>query len=150
MLSHPLVIEINAFTPFELILVGDMSPYVSSFDKITLTADFPSSTSFSRFGRSLYASGPTTISTIFSSSKNLCFNLSAIHPNTPTFTFEFFRLTLLNFSNLFLTVSSAFSLIEHVLTNIKSAKYISFVVLYPFSERIDATISLSLKFMAQP
>ena len=52
--------------------------------------------------------------------------------------------------HLFRTVNSAFSLIEHVLTNIKSALYISLDVLYPFFERMDATISLSLKFIAHP
>ncbi len=33
MLSHPLVIETKALTLFEFILIGDMSLYVSFFDK---------------------------------------------------------------------------------------------------------------------
>ena len=75
------------------------------------------------------ASGPTTKSTSFSSSKNFSFNLSAIHPKTPTtilgltdFLIELYT------CNLFLTVCSALSLIEHVFTKTKSASLISFVV----------------------
>ena len=120
MLSHPLVIETKAFMPFVLNLLGLISAYVSSFDSRTFTASFPNSTSFNKFGRSLYASGPTTKSTIFSSTKNFSFNLSAMHPSTPTFKFFLFFLIALILSSFFLTVNSAFSLIEHVLSKIKS------------------------------
>ena len=49
--------------------------------------------------------------------------------------------------NLFLTVCSAFSLIEQVFNNIKSASLISFVGLYPSFVTIEATTSLSAKFI---
>ena len=96
---------------------------------------------------SLYASGPTTKSTIFSSSRNLDFNLSAIHPKTPTFKLLLFLFSLLKLSSLFLTVVSAFSLIEHVFNNIKSASFKLVVESYPSLLIIEATTSLSAKFI---
>ena len=147
MLSHPLVIETKAVTPLEASLTGLISPYVSSLESNTLTAFLPSFTSSKRFGMSLYASGPTTKSTIFSSSRNLDFNLSAIHPKTPTFKLLLFLFSLLKLSSLFLTVVSAFSLIEHVFNNIKSASFKLVVESYPSLLIIEATTSLSAKFI---
>ena len=114
-------------------------------DSNTFIALSPFSTSSIKFGKSLYASGPTTKSTIFSSSINLSFNLSAIQPNIPIFTCLFIFFMELKVFNLFLMVSSAFSLIEQVFSRIKSAFFIVLVVLYPFLDNTDATISLSLK-----
>ena len=146
-LSQPRVMDTKAVTPLDCKRTGRISPYVSSLERITLTASRPSSTSLTKLGRSLYASGPATRSTIFSSSKNFDFKRSAIQPNTPTFRFGLLFLTLLNCSNRFRTVCSAFSRIEQVLTRTKSACLRSFVVEYPASARIEATISLSEKFI---
>ena len=128
MLSHPLVIDTKAVTPFFINRVGLISAYVSSKERNTLIAFFPSFTCCNNNGRSLYASGPTTRSTNFSSSKKRFFNLSAMHPKTPTIIFLFFLFLIeLKYSSLFLVVCSAFSLIEHVLIKTKSACSISFV-----------------------
>ena len=70
--------------------------------------------------------------------------------NIPIFTCLFIFFMELKVFNLFLMVSSAFSLIEQVFSRIKSAFVIVFVVLYPFLDNTDATISLSLKFIAHP
>ena len=147
-LSQPLVIDTKAVTPLLPNLTGLMSAYVSSLDKITFTAFLPSFASFIKLGRSLYESGPTTMSTNFSSSKNFSFKRSAIQPNTPTIIegFDVFLIELYS-SNLFLTVCSALSLIEQVLTKTKSAFVISFVVLKFSFIKIEATTSLSAKFI---
>ena len=61
-----------------------MFSYVSSNERIVLT-DFSllSLTLDIKFGRSLYESGPATMSTIFSSLRSFSFNLSAIQPRIP-------------------------------------------------------------------
>ena len=90
------------------------------------------------------------MSTIFSSSKSLSFNLSAIQPRTPTFKWGLDFFTLLYSVSLLRIVCSALSLIEHVFTSTKSASSNVWVVLKPSVASIEATISLSEKFMAQP
>ena len=75
----------NAVIPLELILTGSIFSYVSSSESMVfIDFSFLYITFLTRLGRSLYASGPATISTIFSSFSNLSFNLSAIHPSIPT------------------------------------------------------------------
>ena len=120
------MIEIKADTPLLSSLTGLMSAYVSSLDKSTLTLLCPSSTSTSNRGRSLYASGPTTRSTNFSSSRRLSFIRSAIHPNIPIIKLGLLFFSALNDFNRFLTVDSAFSLIEQVFNRIRldSSKFL--------------------------
>ena len=72
-----------------------------------------------------------------------------MHPKTPI-NVPFFLFVALNSVKRFLMVSSAFSLIEQVLINIKSASSKFLVAPKPSVCNIDATISLSLKFIAQP
>src|SRR5690606_34691539 len=121
MLSQPRMMEINAVTPLVFRRTGLISAYVSSRDSNTLTAREPSSTCSMRLGRSRYASGPTTTSTNFSSSRNLDFRRSAMHPKTPTTIPGFFCLADSNSFNRLRTRCSAFSRIEHVLMNTTSA-----------------------------
>ena len=119
----------NAVTPFPPKRTGLISAYVSSLDKITLMASLPSSVSFKRFGKSLYASGPTTKSTNCSSSKNLVLRRSAIQPRTPTVRLGLSFFKFLNCESRILTVCSALSLIEQVFSKIKSASSTFMVVL---------------------
>ncbi len=140
----------NAVTPLLFKRIGAMSPYVSSMLNKTFTPFCPVSASSINPGNVLYASGPTTRSTSFSSSINFDFNLSAMHPNTPTNNPGFSFFNFLNSVNRLRTVSSAFSLIEHVFKKIRSACSKFCVTPNPLSIKIDATTSLSAKFMAQP
>ena len=73
-----------------------------------------------------------------------------MHPNTPTFILGLNRFTALYFSKRLRIVCSALSRMEQVLTKTKSASSKIVVVLYPFLDKIEATISESEKFMAQP
>ena len=124
-LLHPLIIEIKALTPFSSILTGEMSAYVSSSESLVFICFSLSVTAATRRGRSLYASGPATISTQLLSN-SFSFSLSAMHPSTPTITLlRFF--SCIKASSLPQIRCSALSLMEQVFTKITSALEISFV-----------------------
>ena len=149
-LLHPRMIETNAETPLLLSLTGDISAYVSSRLSKTFTAFCPVCASSTKLGKVLYASGPTTKSTSFSSSSNLAFRRSAIQPRTPISIPGFSSFSFLKSVSLLRMVCSAFSRIEQVLIKIKSASSELRVAPNPSSFKMEATISESLKFIAQP
>ncbi len=132
------------------IFSGITSLYVSVLESSTFMAFSPCSAAPIRFGKSRYASGPTTTSTLWLSIKS-DFALSAIHPNTPRMRlFFFFLLSELKYSSLWITFCSAFSLIEQVFTKTASASLSLSVRLYPSISIIDATTSVSAIFIWQP
>ena len=149
-LLQPLIMLTKAVTPLLFRRMGEISPYVSSLLNKTFTPFCPVSASSIKPGKVLYASGPTTRSTSFSSSINFDFNLSAMHPKTPTSIPGFCFFIFLNSVNLLRTVSSAFSRMEHVFKKIRSASSKFCVTPKPLSIKIEAITSLSAKFIAQP
>ena len=115
-LLQPRIIEIQAWSSPDF-LTGKMSAYVSSKLSYTFIAWASSCPIIaSKFGRSLYASGPATRSTTLWSS---IFSLtrSAIHPNTPILVLLCIFKALYLVVNLFQIFYSAPSLIAHVFTN---------------------------------
>ena len=70
-----------------------------------------------------------------------------MQPKTPTFILGLIRFTALNFSKRLRTVCSALSRIEQVLIKTRSASFISVVVSNPSVDKIEATTSLSAKFI---
>merc|ERR1711899_603460 len=106
-------------------------------------------------GKSLYESGPATISTkdlsLYLASRNSPFSLSAIHPSTPTFrdlrngpSPIFLRAMFLSLFHIF---SSAPSRMAHVTINQTSASVGIVVFVYPLLSRIDHTTSVSFTFI---
>ena len=73
-----------------------------------------------------------------------------MQPNTPMIKPGLDLFICLNSVSLFLTLSSAFSLMEQVFIKIRSALFSSEVAPKPFACKMEATTSLSAKFMAQP
>ena len=73
-----------------------------------------------------------------------------MQPSTPMVMFGFCLLSPLKWVRRFRTVCSAFSRIEQVFKKITSAFFMSEVVSYPLSFMMEATISESEKFIAQP
>jgi len=73
-----------------------------------------------------------------------------MQPRIPTNIPGLATLAFLNSVNRLRTVASAFSLMEQVFTNTTSASSNVLVAAKPSSCNIDATISLSAKFIAQP
>ena len=120
-LLHPRMIETNPVTCTPAIFNGFTSRYVSSVESDTLTAFSPRSTAPTRFGRSMYESGPATRSTpCFSTSSSLA--RSAMQPSTPTISRgRPPRFSDRKYCSRLTTRCSALSRTEHVFTNTASA-----------------------------